>query len=641
MTIFEKSGKIYGIDKIAAGNEMQNPIPFDPYQQNYKFPFGSVRAGTAVRFAVCLPRAMGCSSVTLLINEAFSGRENAVALSWRETDQITEWWECVFTPREEGVYRYSFEYRVSWGTGTIAPDENDAGSFSAAGSNWQLTVYSPDFHTPDWLKGGLIYQIFPDRFAFSDQPKEKVPSDRILRKDRDALPYWKPDEKGIIRNNDYFGGDLRGIEEKLPYLKSLGVTCLYLNPIFEAHSNHRYDTANYFQIDPLLGNEADFRSLCREAKRLGISVLFDGVFSHTGADSVYFNKYRRYGNSGAYNDPNSPYRPWYHFGKDKDDYHGWWGIDTLPEVNENEPSYTAFITGENGVIDHWLQAGARGVRLDVADELPDAFIDRIREIVKKDGRDAFLLGEVWEDATNKVSWGSLRRYLLGKQLDSVMNYPFRTAILDFVKFADAECFMRRVLRLIDHYPPEAMNTAMNLLGTHDTARLLTVLSDLDLSNQDRDYQASLFLTDEQKKLASRRCRAAAVLQYTLPGVPSLYYGDEAGMQGGRDPFNRGCFPWEKEDKRMLEHYRALGALRQAHTVLRDGAFRPLSATLRCAAFLRENQEETLAVLANMNPHDITYYITIPHEKEEVLLGGSRADGGIAIPPLTTAVVRIR
>ena len=641
MTISAKSGKIYSIDKFAAGNHMQNPIPFDPYQQSYKSPFGSVAAGTAVHFAVCLPRAMGCSGVTLLISEAFSGRENAIALSWRETDQITEWWECVFTPQEEGVYRYSFEYRVSWGTGTIAPDETDCGSFSAAGKNWQLTVFSPGFHTPDWLKGGVIYQIFPDRFACSGTKKTGVPTDRILREDQDNLPHWLPDEKGIIRNNDYFGGDLAGIEEKLPYLQSLGVTCIYLNPIFEAHSNHRYDTADYHKIDPLLGTEKDFCSLCEKAKEFGISVIFDGVFSHTGADSVYFNKYRRYGDGGAYNDPASPYRPWYHFGKDRDDYHGWWGIDTLPEVNENEPSYTAFITGENGVIDRWLNAGARGVRLDVADELPDAFIDRVREIVKKDGRDAFLLGEVWEDASNKVSWGALRRYLLGKQLDSVMNYPYRNAIIEFIKFADAEQFMRRILRLADHYPPEAMHTAMNLLGTHDTERLLTVLSDLDLSNRDRNYQASLRLTDEQRSLAARRCRAAAVLQYTLPGVPSLYYGDEAGMQGGRDPFNRGFFPWGNEDERMLSHYRALGKLRKEHSALRDGVLRPLSAALRCAAYLRESKEETLAVLSNMNPHSITYYITIPHEREEILLSGVRAGGGIAIAPQTTAVVRIR
>ena len=489
MTIFLQSGKIGYINQFAAGSIMQTCIPFDPYNNAYKFPFGSVAAGTTVYFAVCLPRPMGCTGISLLIREAFSGREAAISLQWRETDGIVEWWNAFFTPPAEGLYYYAFEYHVSWGKGEIGPDETGVGAFSANGGRWQLTVYEPDYKTPDWLKGGLIYQIFPDRFYASGQKKDRVPKDRILRTDRENPPIWQPDADGVIRNNDFFGGDLKGIEEKLPYLESLGVTCIYLNPIFEACSNHRYDTADYMRIDPLLGTEEDFRSLCREAEKRGIAVLFDGVFSHTGADSVYFNKYKRYGAGGAYNDPQSPYRCWYQFGQTRDEYASWWGFDTLPEVNENEPSYTAFITGEGGVIDHWLNAGAKGLRLDVADELPDAFLDKIRQIVKKDGRDAYLLGEVWEDATNKFSWGTLRRYLLGKQLDAVMNYPFRNAVIQFVKYCHAELFMRSILRIVEHYPPQSLGTAMNHLGTHDTERILTAVSDLDLSISDRAHQA--------------------------------------------------------------------------------------------------------------------------------------------------------
>ena len=641
MTIFLQSGKIGYINQFAAGSIMQTCIPFDPYNNAYKFPFGSVAAGTTVYFAVCLPRPMGCTGVSLLVREAFSGREAAISLQWRETDGIVEWWNAFFTPPAEGLYYYAFEYHVSWGKGEIGPDETGVGAFSANGGRWQLTVYEPDYKTPDWLKGGLIYQIFPDRFYASGQKKDRVPKDRILRTDWENPPIWQPDADGVIRNNDFFGGDLKGIEEKLPYLESLGVTCIYLNPIFEAYSNHRYDTADYMRIDPLLGTEEDFRSLCREAEKRGIAVLFDGVFSHTGADSVYFNKYKRYGAGGAYNDPQSPYRSWYQFGKTRDEYASWWGFDTLPEVNENEPSYTAFITGEGGVIDHWLNAGAKGLRLDVADELPDAFLDKIRQIVKKDGRDAYLLGEVWEDATNKFSWGTLRRYLLGKQLDAVMNYPFRNAVIQFVKYCNAELFMRSILRIVEHYPPQALGTAMNHLGTHDTERILTAVSDLDLSNSDRAHQAALHLSDPQRAVALRRVRAAAAIQYTLPGVPSLYYGDEAGMEGGKDPFNRGCYPWGREDSELLGYYRQLGQIRKAHTVFRAGAFRPLSAAMQCAAYLREDEAETIAVIANMNPHDITYYINIPHDKEEVLLGGVRANGGIAIAPTTTAIVRIK
>ena len=244
MTIFLQSGKIGYINQFAAGSIMQTCIPFDPYNNAYKFPFGSVAAGSTVYFAVCLPRPMGCTGVSLLVREAFSGREAAISLQWRETDGIVEWWNAFFTPPAEGLYYYAFEYHVSWGKGEIGPDETGVGAFSANGGRWQLTVYEPDYKTPDWLKGGLIYQIFPDRFYASGQKKDRVPKDRILRTDRENPPIWQPDADGVIRNNDFFGGDLKGIEEKLPYLESLGVTCIYLNPIFEAYSNHRYDTAD-------------------------------------------------------------------------------------------------------------------------------------------------------------------------------------------------------------------------------------------------------------------------------------------------------------------------------------------------------------------------------------------------------------
>ncbi|MBR1811987.1 MAG: glycoside hydrolase family 13 protein [Clostridia bacterium] len=619
---------------------MQFFVPYDSRNEAYKTPFGSVPEGQSVHFSVHMPRSMGCTGVYLVLRED-NGEEIFYKLYWRSTDGVTEWWECDYTPAEAGLYWYYFEYSVSWGNGRIYRSEGGKGCFSGACDPWQLTVYDREFQTPDKIKGGVIYQIFPDRFYCSGAKKENIPYGRVLREDRENLPYWKPDSRGRILNNDYFCGDLNGIEEKLPYLHSLGVTCIYLNPIFEAHSNHRYDTADYMAIDPLLGTKDDFISLCKAAKALGVSVIFDGVFSHTGDDSIYFNKYKRYGSGGAYNDEDSPYRSWYTFGKTRDEYASWWGIDILPEVNENDKFFSVFITGEGGVIDTWLEAGADGVRLDVADELPDAFIDKVRMIVKKNGNDRYLLGEVWEDASNKFSWGARRRYLLGDQLDSVMNYPFRDAIISFVKNADAGMFMNKIMDIVENYPAPALHTAMNHLGTHDTVRILTALSDVEVESLDRDRQAEIRLTPHQRETAITRLKAAAVLQYTLPGVPSLYYGDEAGLEGGKDPFNRRFYPWGREDTALIEFFRKLGAMRADYTVFREGSFLPLSDQLGCAAYLRKAGDSAVVVISNMNGHAIDYRVNYPHAAlKPILFCDVTARGELHLDGVTTAVAEI-
>lgn len=619
---------------------MQKFIPFDSYSETYKYPFGSVGTGTDIHFSVNFPRDMGVSSVRLIIYNEFDGNNLYYDLYWRSTDNITEWWECNFKPLQPGLYFYYFEYTVSWGTGKIFLDSAGKGCFSGSDRRWQLTVYDNSFKTPDWLKGGVIYQIFPDRFCFSGSEKKNIPSGRVLRHDTENLPEYRPDKNGKILNNDFFCGDLKGIEEKLGYIKSLGVTCIYLNPVFEAHSNHRYDTSDYLNIDPVLGTEQDFISLCQKAKQMGMYVIFDGVFSHTGDDSIYFNKYKRYGNGGAYNDENSKYRSWYSFGKTRDEYASWWGIDILPEVNENDPSFTEFITGENGVIDKWLKNGAMGIRLDVADELPDEFLDCVRKAVKRNGSENFILGEVWEDATNKFSWGVRRRYLLGNQLDSVMNYPFREAIISFVKTKDAEIFMNKIMSIVDNYPPEALNTAMNHLGTHDTERILTALSDVDLQGLDRERQASVVLDPYQRKIAEQRVKAAAVLQYTLPGVPSLYYADEAAAEGAKDPFNRCFYPWGKENTDMIDYFRFLGNLRKNSSVFKNGKFIPLSAVMQCVAFIREKGSEKIAVISNMNDHEINYYINYKYSEAFPVFNCTGDKHGITVPPVTTAVVKL-
>ena len=612
--------------------------PFDPTISYFKSRQGAVAAGETLRFTVIFPRDFHVSYCWLAVNE--DGRDTCYhPMTWGSTDGWEENWFIDFTPDHPAPLFYHFEYENVWGRTYVRHDDDSLiGSFCGQ-HEWQLTVYDPAFATPEGVKGGVIYQIFPDRFCNSGSKKENVPADRVLRDDWGGLPCWRPDKHGKIKNNDYFGGDLQGVTEKLDYIKSLGTTVIYLNPIAEAHSNHRYDTADYLKVDPLLGTEEDFKTLCAEAHQRGMKVILDGVFSHTGADSVYFNKFGRYGKGGAYNDKRSPCRGWYFFGRTKNDYKSWWNIDILPEVDENDPSFTEFITGPGGVIDHWLNLGADGYRLDVADELPDEFIDRVRAAVKRNGQEKYLLGEVWEDATDKISHGGRRRFLLGSQLDGVMNYPFRNAIVDFLLTGDAEAFMAAVYAITDHYPPQALHVCMNHLGTHDTERILTVLSGIDCEGMTREEQAGLTVPPEDYARAVRLFRMAVWINYTLPGIPSVYYGDEAGMTGGKDPFNRGCFPWGKEDPVTLNLIRSAGNFRKNQTVLKSGGFYPISAAEGCAAYLRYAPGMArVFVAANRNDHEIEYRLHDDMRDMEPVIGGTKVWGGVVIPPETCAVL---
>ena len=426
---------------------------FNSRSRKYRDPLGAVAEGTSVHFRVTLPRELSCSATHLVIQRE-GGQPQVLDLFWCGMNgNNQEWWECHFTPDTAGLYFYHFEIRTRRGSQRLS--KGFAGDGIFGGNNqWQLTVFHKDFKTPDWLEGGVMYQIFPDRFYKSGKAKGEIPYGRTFHENWTDQPDWAPNAQGKITNTDFFGGDLKGIEEKLPYLKELGVTCLYCNPIFESHSNHRYDTADYSKIDPLLGNEEDFRSLCAAAKKLGIRVLIDGVFSHTGSDSVYFNREGRYPTPGAYNSQQSPYYPWYTFRQWPNSYECWWNFDTLPNVKETEKSYDTYINGEQGIVRKWLKAGASGWRLDVADELPDPFLDSLNKAVKSENPDALVLGEVWEDASNKTAYGIRRRYLLGGQLDTVMNYPFRDAILGFLLGNDPRNFAETVESIVENYPPQ-------------------------------------------------------------------------------------------------------------------------------------------------------------------------------------------
>lgn len=583
-------------------------IPYNSRKKYHLSPGAAVRSGEKMTFRIVLPRSEQCSAVRLVLEPDCGGRED-ISFSWeRMQGEDEEWWRLeTAAPEEEGLVRYHFEYDTPWGERKISLESGGI-AVMGEGERWRLTVCGENSDTPLWLRGGVMYQIFPDRFRRSGKtplPKDKPAA--VYHSEWGEEPDWEPDSDGTIDKYDFFGGDLRGIEEKLDYLESLGVTCIYLNPIFSARSNHRYDTGDYMKIDPMLGTEKDFRSLCRAAAKRGIRILLDGVFSHTGADSKYFDKFSTYGGKGAYCDKNSPYRSWYNFRSWPDDYACWWGVDILPELNETDPGVLDFLTGRHGVARHWLRLGASGWRLDVADELPDEFLDRFHDAVRKEKKDAFIYGEVWEDATDKISYGHRRRYLEGGELDSVMNYPFANAIIDFVRTANAENLRECVENIVEHYPRASLDTLMNHIGTHDTVRALTRLGRGDVPRPKNGRDRGI-MTDEQYKKGVELLMLASVLQFTLPGVPCVYYGDEAGLSGGEDPFNRACFPWGHENKELLEHYKTLGRIRKLCPAFVDGEFNCISAVLGCIAYERISDTGCALIIANANDRDIEYRV---------------------------------
>lgn len=618
---------------------------YNSWDKRYKSRFGAIMRNEPCTFTIRLPKTMKLDSnpVMVLFRNGFKERFVSMNVVTEEKDVMC--FSATYSAKYAGVHYYYFSY-ISEGLRYYIKRGNSNRSDINNGTLYQLTVYDECFDTPKWLRGGIMYQIFPDRFFKSGEEHENVPGDRILRNDWGGTPYYRPDKDGQVWNNDYFGGDLEGIRQKLRYLKTIGVTCLYLNPIFESHENHHYNTANYMQVDPLLGTNKDFQKLCAEAKRMGIGVVLDGVFSHTGADSVYFNKFNRYDSVGAYNSPNSPYYPWYSFINYPHSYEAWWGIDTLPNVNENNPDYTEYICGEDGVIDYWLGLGASGFRLDVADELPDEFLEHLRTAVKNVDDERLLIGEVWEDATNKESYGKLRRYLLGAQLDSVMNYPFRTAILDYAAGGSAFEFRNRIMSILENYPKPAVDVMMNFVSTHDVERAINRLGGETCEGKSKEWMAERWLTPEEYQKGKNLLKCAMVLQFFLPGVPSIYYGDEVGLQGYKDPFNRRCFPWGNEDNELLDFTTELARIRKSTKVFQDGLMKFLVLNDDVIVFARYRRSSKKAMVIAVNrsavPRAVNIVTQITDRYNIIRFERGQYDGGeqVIIPPYDYVAVKV-
>ena len=497
----------------------------------------------------------------------------------------------------------------------IGRGKNFCGEITDKPLEYQLTFYDKDYAVPKWLKGGIIYQIFPDRF-YREVKDKIIDNCKVLRDDWYGIPNFLPDNNGEILNNDFFGGDLQGIIQKLDYLKSLGVTCIYLNPIFKAFSNHRYDTGDYMQIDNILGSEDDLKQLIDNANDKGIRIILDGVFNHTGSDSLYFNKKKSYDSVGAYQSIDSPYYNWFNFDNFPNEYQSWWGITTLPSTNKNNKEFLDFISGDKGVIEHYTKLGIGGWRLDVVDELPSHFVQRIYKKAKEVNKDCVVIGEVWEDASNKISYGVRREYFQGKELDSVMNYVLKDSIINFVNTKNANNLVDTIYEQLDHYPKIVLDNLMNILSSHDTFRILSSFSGVNVNGLNKEQQSQIKLSEQQTALAKFKVKVATLLQYFIYGVPCIYYGDEIAMFGFTDPLNRACYPWGREDKEMLDWYRLIGKIRTSYPVFIDGCFDLVYYNDGVIVFSRKNIEMEIMIAINIS--DKHYFLDYEGELLDLL-----------------------
>lgn len=606
----------------------------------HRSPLGAIRCGETVRISLNAPEADASGGELVVFGQDYSCR---AALS-RDGNRLLADFTAPETPEVLWYHflLHGFPYDFYCGAAENGLDSEIVNEWPRS---FQLTVFARDFETPAWFRRSVMYQIFPDRFSRDDSgaANKGLEYHRSLgRRVRyhegwDEPVCWAPEPgEQSYSPNDFYGGTLNGITQKLPYLKNLGVGVIYLNPIFEADSNHRYNTADYKRVDPVLGSEADFRGLCEKARELGIRIMLDGVFSHTGSDSVYFNREGRYEAPGAYQGAASAYYEWFDFSRFPDIYRSWWGFPSLPEVNEAVPGWQREIySGKDAVVPYWLRAGASGWRLDVADELPDEVLAGIYSSAKQEDPGSVVLGEVWEDPTTKESYGKKRRYALGGMLDTVMNYPLRNGITGFATgkiTAGKLCELLLNQRL--NYPGPMYYALMNLLSSHDVPRLRTVLgTDVYALHDDKAKQAALKLTPEENQRAVRLQKLCAVLQFCLPGVPCIYYGDEQGMQGAFDPFDRAAFV--ESEPEMMAFYAELSARRNGSEALKSGGvgFCPLSDDVVCV--VRVSEGGSILTAVNRGEREFRLELTFFEafrglsEAERRLLSGKRLKAMIA------------
>lgn len=579
---------------------------FDSRQIHYKNPLGCVRAGESVKLRLEIPKQYSPMRAWVIFQEFYSDKDFSVEMAYKGEGEESVTFECDVKFEGVNIHKYYFSFVDAWEVPKFVQKQINLfeGEIreNKEGVNWQLTVYEITKTHPN-MQNGIMYQIFPDRFCKVGTVKN-LPTDRMYRV-WEGTPFYKQNQIG----QDFFGGNLQGIIHRLKYLKSLGVTVLYLNPIWIASSNHRYDQADYRTIDPLLGTEQDFKEMVDKAHKLGMIVILDAVFNHTGADSIYFNKYERYSGLGAYNSKESPYYDWYCFEEYPDKYKSWWGFVEHPTINQASKPFQEYMFGKNGTIDYWFSLGIDGLRLDVPDELPNFTLNLVYEAVKRNGKPITIIGEVWEDASCKCNYGHRMEYFLGKQLTSVMNYPVKNAILAYIRYGgDWARVLKETLITIflENYPREIVYSLMNFVTSHDTVRAITKLAGSEVDNHDMEWQSKHDKLNRNEYLLGRkRLMLAYTMIYFLPGIPSIFYGDESGISGQKDAFCRKPYNWGRRDKKLLKFFKALGQFRKAESeFFKDADFDVVSIDEEICILERKKGRRKLLYIANISEHKI-------------------------------------
>ncbi|HXQ32711.1 MAG TPA: alpha-amylase family glycosyl hydrolase, partial [Anaerolineales bacterium] len=660
---YNSTTHILNINVVSPGPQPDNNVEWDGLRHDsrdtlYRTPGGAVPEGTPViiRFRTFHNDVTG---VKLRVYSVNAGGQSLLNMTLAATDvscyqegledSSCDYWATTLPNAAADNLWYRFF--VTDGSDTDYYDDNTAALDGGLGgttddiedNSYALMVYKPGFTAPAWANDAVIYQIFPDRFR--DGRKDNNAKTGDIRYDDPvlALPWgtlpegycrnyanadsttcpWRFDDtppanspKENPRGRDYMGGDLRGVDQYLTYLKSMGVNTIYFNPIFDAGSNHSYDTQDYYKIDPYFGTQKDWENLVKHANQLGIRIVLDGVFNHMSSDSPFFDRYHHYDTVGACESLDSPYRDWFVFRNDNvpcgaADYEGWFGFDSIPVINKaltNTPVQEYFLTGSNSVSRYWLQQGAGGWRMDVSGDpsFPAGYWESFRNVTKGTKSDVLLISETWQKDT------TLLRMLRGDRLDTTMNYRLRDAVIgllapgnfDSKGFADSgriiepSEFAARIASMREDYPDAAYYSLMNLLDSHDTERLLWTLTPGAETRADKELNAAnLAAGKESLKIAS-------LIQFTMPGAPTVYYGDEVGVTGDDDPDDRRTYPWAdtggSPDNRLFAHYQTLSNLRKQNAVLTDGDIRILLAddAADTVAYGRKTNSQAAVIVIN-------------------------------------------
>lgn len=567
---------------------------------NDKEPKGAVVVKTEVKYTLKVSKFNAIDNAYFVMHK--DGDEPTRYLMTREyvDDKYIHYtFVCKYT--EVGFFWYHFEVvRGDYTTRLIRSDNLDVVE-SPADSDYLQLIISDESKADKSFRKGIIYHIFVDRFnrVGDVHPRKGL----TLVKDWDEPVGLEYDDAGERVNVKCYGGNFKGIIDKLPYLKSLNVATIYLSPVFEANSSHKYDVADYSKIDGMFGGNEMFIELIKEAKKVGIKIIIDGVFNHTGSDSVYFNKEGRYKTIGAYQSPNSKYYSWYDFNNYPNDYSCWWGFKTLPQTREDS-GFFDYITGKNGIIEKYMAMGLGGLRLDVVDELTNKFTHAICKSSRNIAPKSFIVGEVWEDASSKIAYDERKEYFLGGNLDSVTNYPMKNAILNYIKYGDERQFVNVVNLILDQYPTSVRNNLMNILDTHDTVRALTFLG---ADNSDYSENNKYTLNSEEMDRGVKLLKLASIMQYTVMGIPTVFYGDEAGIEGTKDPYCRTPYPWGRENTELIEWYQKLGNLRN-NKVLEDGDMRIRYAENGVIIYERTKNDNKVIVVINRSNADFEFIL---------------------------------